>query len=231
MVLLDALLPTLRTQIDTAACAWLDDAAGRAARGSVSQLLRAYTDASRHLGRAPLALDAHGAAVPADLIGMPLSHWTLEDAGRLVLLLSRYDGATDASEAEAAATHCYEQGDVREQVSWLRAVALLPRPERFLALVVDACRTSILPLFEAIACENTYPASQFPERNFNQMVLKALFNGIGLDRIVGLPARRNAELSRMARDYAAERQSAGRTIPPDISLAMLETVAPQRIDG
>ena len=39
---------------------------------------------------------------------------------------------------------------------------------------------------------------------FNQLVLKAMFTGVALERIVGLSRRVNPELSRMARDYAAE---------------------------
>jgi hypothetical protein len=96
---------------------------------------------------------------------------------------------------------------------------MLPQPEQYLPIVIDACRTNIEPLFEAIACENPYPAAHFPERNFNQVVLKAMFNGIALARIVGLAGRRNAELARMATDYAAERTAAGRSVPADIDLA------------
>ena len=110
-----------------------------------------------------------------------------------------------------------------EQQSWLKSTPLLPEPERLLAVVIDACRTNILPLFEAIACENPYPARHFPERNFNQMVLKALFNRVALARIVGLAARRNPDFARMAGDYASERRAAGRTVPSDIGLAMTET--------
>src|SRR5207249_4870284 len=76
--------------------------------------------------------------------------------------------------------------------------SILPRCERFLSTAIDACRTNIIPLFEAIACENPYPARYFPELNFNQMVLKCMFNPIALRRIVGLQSRLNPELSRMA---------------------------------
>jgi hypothetical protein len=120
----------------------------------------------------------------------------------------------------AAAIECYERGDSREQQSWLRGASLLPRPERFAAIAIEACRTNIVPLFESIACENPYPARYFPERNFNQMVLKALFNAIALRRVIGLRQRLNPELSRMARDYAAERRAAGRSIPADIEEAI-----------
>jgi len=52
------------------------------------------------------------------------------------------------------------------------------------------------------------------------MVLKAMFNGVPLSRIIGLESRLNSELTRMALDYAAERRAAGRAVPADLSLAL-----------
>jgi len=153
------------------------------------------------------------------------AHWTVEDAGRLLLLWTRHAQSKDAGQFAAEAVACYEQGDTREQQSWMRGVALLPDAEQYLPLVVDACRTNILPLFEAICCDNVYPARYFPERNFNQMVLKALFNNVALARIQGLADRANAELARMAGDYAAERRAAGRSVPGDIAHAMTGATA------
>jgi hypothetical protein len=154
---------------------------------------------------------------------LQLERWTREDAGRAALLLARAAAAADPGQFVQAATECYERGDSSEQESWLKSIALLPEPARLLPLVIDACRTNILPLFEAVACENPYPARHFPERNFNQMVLKALFNRVALSRIVGLAGRLNPDLTRMAADYAAERRAAGRDVPSDIGLAMMET--------
>ena len=187
--------------------------------GSQSPLLVSYATAPQHVGRDALFLS------PADLetlrsaapdIGF--DRWTRDDAARALLLIEiRKQGRTgDAFVSEALA--CFEQGDAREQQSWLRAIALWPEATAFLPSAIEACRTNIIPVFEALACENPYPAAHFPERNFNQRVLKAMFNSIALARIVGLPSRLNAELSRMARDYAAERTAAGRTVPPDIDL-------------
>jgi hypothetical protein len=224
----DVLLPAVEARISPASHVWFEDARRRASHGTVPQLTLAYTEASRHLGREPLVLDpAQRAGCPA-LRDVLIEHWTLEDAGRLLLLLARFAGAPAG--AGDAAIECYEQGSAREQQSWLRTIGLLPDSGRYLAVAIDACRTSILPLFEAIACENAYPATHFPERNFNQLVLKALFNGVALNRIVGLSERLNPELSRMARDYAAERQAAGRSVPADISLAMLAGVAAHRTE-
>jgi hypothetical protein len=214
----------VRECTDAAAARWLDDATPRAATGSRDELLALYTAASRKLGTAPLGL-ADDAPFGDAWSGVPLDRWTLEDAGRTLLLLARHDAAASPDAGAADAVACYEQGDAREQQSWLRGVALLPEPARHLPLVIDACRTNILPVFEAVACENPYPARYFPERNFNQVVLKALFNGVALARIAGLAARANPELARMATDYAAERRAAGRSIPADIALATTPAAA------
>jgi hypothetical protein len=224
MTHLDALDRALSAGIG-ASSEWFRVARERAAGGSIADLLRVYTEASRHLGRTPL-LQGESALAPSL---QDVRHWSREDAGRLLLLLARYEAAPEITEQHAAAAlECYEQGDAREQESWLRTVAWLPEAQRFLPTVIDACRTSILPLFEAVACENPYPARYFPERNFNQLVLKALFNGVALKRVAGLRDRLNPDLTRMAQDYAAERRAAGRSIPEDISLAMMDGEA-QRI--
>jgi hypothetical protein len=213
----------LQVRTSGEAARWLLDARKEAETGSRERLLAIYTEASMRLGRLPLAAPA-GEFVTAAPEGLALDRWTLEDAARAVFLLARVDHATfEGFEADARA--CYEMGDAREQQSWLRAVALLPAPDRFLALVIDACRTNILPVFEAVACENPYPRRFFPERNFNQLVMKALFNGVRLDRIVGLAARANIELARMATDFAAERRAAGRPVPADIGLALSRAAA------
>jgi hypothetical protein len=214
----------LQARTSGEAARWLDRAVNQAAAGPSEGLLAAYTEASMRLGRLPLAVTVGEEFPPAGAEGLAVDAWTLEDAARATFLLARatHVGANDF---EADARACYELGDAREQESWLRAAALLPEPERFVLLVIDACRTNILPLFEAVACGNPYPSRYFPERNFNQVVMKALFNGVRLERIVGLQSRVNAELTRMATDFAAERRAAGRSVPADIGLAMTGAAA------
>jgi hypothetical protein len=97
---------------------------------------------------------------------------------------------------------------------------LMPEPSRFVNIAVESCRTNVRDVFEAIACENRYPAAHFADANFNQMVIKAFFTGIPVDRIVGLEQRKSNELRRMAADYASERRAAGRTVPNDLDLVL-----------
>ena len=179
--------------------------------------LPSFTATTRHVGEGLLGLRPEETArLQALGVDWPLEGWGLDDLGRVTLLLLAGERAPAAF--PELVDDCYRHGDTRERQAVLRALPLLAAGERFLAVGVDACRTSIQPVFEAIACENPYPAAHFPGLNFNQMVLKALFNGVALKRIVGLDRRVTAELTRMANDYASERRAAGRSVPSDIGL-------------
>lgn len=197
--------------------AWFEQALQQteALQGADPRFFALYTAASRKLGKEALLLDEEEKGRLQSLDpALQLDPWGLDELARAILLISL--SHLPRQPYLQLAQECYHFGDVREQESWLRSLSLLPSPEDFLEMAIDSCRTNILPLFESIACENPYPARYFPDLNFNQMVLKSLFNEIRLVRITGLESRFNPELSRMAADYASERQVASRSIPPDI---------------
>jgi hypothetical protein len=145
--------------------------------------------------------------------------WTLDELGRAALLLQAVS-ALPTSGGEELVSECFFRGDNRERQAVLSALPLLPEPRRFLSIALEACRSSVQPVFEAIACENPYPSGHFPQPSYNQMVLKAVFTGVALGRIVGLEDRLDRELARMAADYAQERRAAGRSIPAELDLLM-----------
>ena len=136
------------------------------------------------------------------------------ERGRIEMLVEA-SGQVPAEELLALVDECWRTGDNGERQAVLRALARLPAPERFVSLAVSACRTHVVPIFEAIACDNPFPARHFPEASFNQMVLKALFLEVAIDRIEGLPSRVGPELERMAAGYASERRAAGRPVSDD----------------
>lgn len=207
----------------------LSNALGSEWRAPSTPLPTAYATATAQSGRGPLGLDvASLAELNTALPHVGFERWERVDAARALLLIEHRNSGRTGDAFVADALECFEQGDAREQQSFLRALALWPEARAFLPYAIDSCRTNIIPVFEALACENPYPAQHFPERHFNQMVLKAMFNSIALERIVGLPARLNAELSRMARDYGAERRAAGRSVPADIGLAIHDATAERR---
>jgi hypothetical protein len=177
----------------------------------------AFASASRLVGKAALVIAADEIAVlQTQGVDWPLHAWTMDDAARAVLLMSAAKVLRPA-ELVTLAEETFRDGDSREKAAILRALPLLPAPKRFVPLAVEACRTSVQPVFEAIACENPFPAEYFPDLNFNQLVLKALFIQVPLSRVARLDRRLTPELARMARDYAAERAAAGRSIPDDIA--------------
>ncbi len=184
------------------AAAWLDqtlDSIGPDARSVRVSLARS----ARRVGDVSLGLpDAPG--------------WTARDAARAAIVLQAFIRGAD--EARAAYGQWLRRGDQGEQVSLLRMLMLLPEPAVVLSVAIDACRTNSEVVFRAIACGNPYPAAHFPDLNFNQLVLKAIFMNVPIAEIDGLAARITPALLRMADDFASERRAAGRPVPEDIGL-------------
>jgi hypothetical protein len=212
---ISALFDTLlAARLQPSALAWL-----RTALVDDARLHEAFVAAGRKVGRAPLRLtDLERAALVDAGVSWSLDGWDTDGLARARLLLAcdvHPDHALlDVSTAAISAIH--RDGDARERAAVLRTLALLRAPARFHALAVDACRSHVQPLFEAIAAENPYPARFFDALAFNQLVLKCLFTGVALERVVELPRRTTPELLRMANDYASERRAAGRSVPTDI---------------
>jgi hypothetical protein len=180
------------------------------------RFVAAFVAAARHAGRVPIALDIdERSSLRALGITWSLQAWQADELVRVALLLTA--AARLSREAlDDVVERCYRGGDGRERQAVLRALPLLPRPERFLTLALDAGRSMTRPVFETLACDNPYPAVHFHEIHFNPMVMKALAADLSLDRVVGLSGRVSAELMRLARAYVAERRASGRTVPPDV---------------
>ncbi|MCR9159793.1 MAG: EboA domain-containing protein [Nannocystaceae bacterium] len=183
------------------ASAWLDEALETIRPDTLASVRVSLARSARRVGDAPLALE-----------GAP--HWTARDAARAAIVLRAF--VCRPGEAATAYGQWLRRGDQGEQESLLRMPMLLPEPAAVLADTIDACRTNSEVVFRAIACRNPYPAAHFPELNFNQLVLKAIFMGVAVGEIDGLADRITPELLRMADDFASERRAAGRTVPEDI---------------
>jgi hypothetical protein len=151
--------------------------------------------------------------------GMAVQGRSLAEALRGAMLVQAC-GALPEAEHVGLVREAYEKGDNAEKVAVLRALPELPAPERFVEIANEACRSNVMEVFTAIACDNPYAARCFSDLTFNQLVMKAYFNDVPVARVVGLPDRRNFELARMAADFSAERRAAGRPVPADIGLVL-----------
>jgi hypothetical protein len=199
--------------------AWLESARAAVAiardgDGDVVDALLTLSPATgRELGRVTLT-DGDDTLATADGPSN-LRAWTVADAGRALLILDALHGDIDV------VTPLYRAGDEGERMSVTRALSLFGGGERWKPLALETGRVNSTTLFASLALDNPYPAARYTEQEFNQLVLKALFVGLPLARVVGLAARANAELSRMCEDYIGERTAAGRPVPEDIGLALL----------
>ena len=181
------------------------------------RFLAEYSSLARRLGKKPLAPDENERAVlAANGIPWSLEAWGVDELGRVVAL-TRAARVIRGDDFRELVETCYAQGDNRERTAVLRALPFFSdESASFVPLAVEACRSSVDTIFQAICCDNPFPARHFPEANFCQMVIKALFTGAPVPRIVELSARISNELVRMANDFASERRAAGRVVPDDV---------------
>lgn len=170
---------------------------------------------SRYAKRRPLDLDdtelAAGTAIDA---GTSPEAWTLLDAlrVRLVLALPALEGDAALDAIETA----FKYGDEGETCALLRSFPFLPGPERFVWRAAEGCRSNMRTVFEAAATDSSFPRAHFDDVAWHQALLKSLFIGAPLCRVSGLDARLDPDLQRMALDYADERRSADRAVPPEL---------------
>ena len=107
-----------------------------------------------------------------------------------------------------------EVADTSELETFLKFLMLLPNPENYKAAAVEALRTNISTIFNAIAHNNSYPSQFFDDQQWNQMYLKTAFMQGDLSAILDIDKRANKDLTRIISDYAHERWAAGRDIDP-----------------
>ncbi|MEM1096310.1 MAG: EboA domain-containing protein [Bacteroidota bacterium] len=186
-----------------------------AAGGPKATLYVAFNRMPCHVGKVDLSLsDAALDAAHQARVGWDPSAWSIDQAARTRLILSL--PADDPEAYEDTLRLLYETADVAAAVALYQMLPLLAHPEAFLFQATEGLRSNMTTVFDAVALRNPYPAEQFGENAFNQMVLKALFIGSPLHRIVGLDARANATLAQMLTDYAHERWAASRTVTHEL---------------
>jgi hypothetical protein len=193
--------------------AWLELA--RSASDAAG-LEAAVDEATRHVGRAPLILDAIERQQLCDVgVTWSLDAWCVDDAARAGLLVDAA-GRLDADVVQAVIERRWGAGDGRQRCAVLRTLPLLPSAERFLGLALQARRGVVRRVFETLACDNPYPATYFHDVHFTDLVIAALEADLPLERIVGLPERVSADLTGRALRFAASRRASGRPVPADL---------------
>ena len=219
--------------------AWLREKQAQIADGAADYVFyTSFSAVPRHTGKADLDLsEADREAADAARSGWRPGGWSVDQTGRARLVLSL--PSDDRGDYLATLERVFTHADMGESVALYQTLPLLPYPEAHRARAAEGLRTNMTAVFNAIALHNPYPAEQFDEGAWNQMVLKAVFVDSLLHAIQGIDERANAKLARMLVDYAHERWAAGRSVTPELwrpvgpfaEGAMLDDLARVLTDG
>lgn len=144
--------------------------------------------------------------------GFTLRAWPADRIARSWWLL--HLPTEDSSVYFRSVERLFLAAEMNEQVALYGSLPLLAFPESFTPRCAEGVRTNIGDVFEAVALDNPYPAEYLEEGSWNQLVLKAFFMDVPVNRIQGLDQRANPKLAHMLSDYAHERWAAGRPVNP-----------------
>jgi len=213
---LDWLDGALAERLEPGGRAWLADASEEVRAGCGDARFAALISmASRHARRRPSQLSPVELEQAASLVeGWNPERWSLLDLVRARLVLSRPD--LEQESAPQAICAALKFADVGELCALYRSFAFLPRPADYAWQAGEGCRSNMNEVFEAIACDNPFPAAHFDEVAWRALAVKAIFIGAPLWRVWGLDGRLGEELAHVALDLADERRSAGRDVQPEL---------------
>ncbi len=146
----------------------------------------AFALAGRRIGRTPITRDDAARIAHAGLL-VPAGMGADECARGALGLAAVW--ATAADDRLGFVRDLLRRGEPRERQAVLRVLAGMPEPARFAEVAAEASRSATTSVFEAIACDNAFPARWFSDDGFAYLVLKAVALGFSPDRIDGLAAR------------------------------------------
>jgi hypothetical protein len=205
----------LEARVGDTAAGWLEQLFQRAQAGDRAGVSVGFSQLPRRFATGPVELAPEEVAqATAARPGWQPHYWSLDELGRARVMLALYAQGDSAAATQIEAL--FLDADLAEQVALYKALCLLPQPERWVARAAEGIRSNMKAVFEAVALDNPFPAEQFSEAQWNQLVLKCLFVDSPLLRVHGLDARVNPTLAAMLCDYARERWAASREVSPEL---------------
>lgn len=214
----EILLSAIKKCCDDEQFSWLNESIASLVKQPENMLDELVSDiarARRRVGRQ--ILGEHLTHLETSIGDLPVAHWKVGDAARVVLLLSALE---INNVPDSLVNSVFKLGSDAEQAAIVSGLSLYADDDRYLNISLEAGRTNSLELFQAVTNNTPYPAQYYDQQAFNQLVLKSLFVGVNIFNIQNLNMRINEELSRMCEDYYDERVAADRSVPADIWLAL-----------
>lgn len=176
---------------------------------------RAMGMAARKMGKADLNL-ARDELAAANLLrpGFDPSCWSMDIAVRVAFLLA--SDTSDETQFANQLDSIADSAEINELIALYSGFPLYPAAMAIEHRAREAIRSSMRPIFEAMAHRNPYPMDVFDEAAWNQMVVKCFFLDSSLWPIQGLEQRNNPALAAILLDLVHERWAAGRVISPEL---------------
>lgn len=204
----------LHTHLDQAQWEWLEQQQQQYAAGKAgSWYTMIFSAIPRFVGK---AIVEPGQSVKSRLQdirpGFTLGAWPADRLARSWWLLQL--PVADSAAYIRSVERLFLAAEMNEQVALYGSLPLLAFPESFTRRCAEGVRTNISSVFEAVALDNPYAAQYLEEGSWNQLVLKAFFMDVAVNRIEGLDQRANPKLAHILSDYAHERWAAGRPVNP-----------------
>lgn len=195
----------------------IDEKLAQARSNAVTQpIAMAFSLAPRWTGKTSITLDDAQTNQLAEFWpAHPIANWRWDQLARCYILLSASQQLTE-EQFEHGFALIYTTSDVGESVLLLQCLPILPHSATLLELARAAARSSVDPIFHALAYHNPYPKLHFDQTGWNQLILKAMFTRACLNNIDGIDERNNPDLVTMLCDYVRERWVADRDVPYDI---------------
>lgn len=212
----DLLTRWVRRQASDDGLEWLEEQREDIRTGAPRRVFfTSFSAVPRYIDKADLDLSASDQEAADDArSGWQPGGWSLDQAGRTLIVLSLPH--EDREEYLDILDRVFTHADVRESVALYQSLPLLPYPEAHRKRAAEGVRSSMTSVLNAVALRNPYPAEQFEESAWNQMVLKLVFEGSPLHPVHQLDERANPTLARMLVDYAHERWAADRSVTPEL---------------
>lgn len=200
----------IENTVDQEARNWLEEKIRKIAReGNVRDMYLTYSLVPSKIGLQNIQSINSGNDLESYL---RIQKANIQQISRIYLLISVLNA--DMKFFTPKVANIIQVADTGELETFLKFLILLPNPEAYKTQAVDALRTNVSTVFNAIALNNPYPALYFNEQQWNQMYLKTAFMQGDLSAILDIDKRANKELARIISDYAHERWAASRDIDP-----------------
>ncbi|GLR71793.1 EboA domain-containing protein [Agaribacter marinus] len=194
------MLPRVRIQLTTEENAWLSAGfdAIRSSNDAVNELLNISVGVKRKI-KSAVSLDELPLCEASEIV-------------RIILLIDTLLCHSNLPISQLVKDY-YQYGDSQEKCALIKGLFLLDSEGLAVNTAVRASRCNSVDEFAALALHNPYPSTHFEVLNFNQLVLKALHQGLNIENVIGLQSRSNDVLNNMCFSYVIEQALAER-IPP-----------------